>query len=201
MRLYFILLFVIVLQGLKSQPASKPNSLWEDSIKTLNNKGVEAFIRGDFITSEELFEQTLNLSLLVYPPNHSSIADDLNNLGVLSVNQWHFDIGLNYFNRARKIYEQNEASAISMANLYSNMGNAYRHKGDFKLATEYFDEALTLLDKLFSTEAIVRKIETLNRYALLENSRNNFSEAARLCNQAIREFSRSDLLQSRRFHC
>lgn len=195
MKLHLIILILFAAECLKSQPADNPVSALEDSNKTLNNRGVEAFITGDFITAEALLKQTLELSLQLYPPNHLNIAHDLNNLGVLCINQWHFDNGLDYFNRARKIYMLNDAPALSMANLYSNMGNAYRHKGDFTLAVEYFDEALKLLGNLNSTEAILRKIETLNRFALLENSRKNYSEASRLSNLAISEFSRHNLQQ------
>lgn len=163
------------------------DSVLVDSVKTLNNLGIDHFYNGDYEKAEELLRNSLRIKKNIYPSNDIKIANSYNNLGVLNLNRWQFNIALEYFNIAKNIYEENKNKAV-IANIYSNIGNVHRLKGDYTQAAEYYSKTIETLKGESTPIAIKRRAEVLNRFSLLEIQRKNYNSAVSLINSALNEF-------------
>jgi CHAT domain-containing protein len=161
-----------------------------DSLNKINNTGAHFFFNGDYEKAEEYFLLYLKSALGVYPKNDINIADGYNNLGVLNIYKWRYEIALEYFNKAAGIYQNYDHMHTSIAIVYSNIGKIYREIGDYTHAEEYYEKALELLNKSSSEEIIQRKAELLNGFAILNLYKREYQKAAEHILLAISEYEK-----------
>jgi CHAT domain-containing protein/tetratricopeptide (TPR) repeat protein len=164
----------------------------EDSIMALNQKGINSFIEGDFERSEYYFIQSLVLRKKAYNSTHIEVAKAYNNLGVLNIYKWEYELSLEFFQKAKEIYEVNQKSTISLANVYSNIGKVYRKKGDFQRATEYYNKSLSLLGDETSELGIQRRVELLMGYSILEMQTKDYHSALKHILTGIELYSKKN---------
>ena len=119
----------------------------EPTAQSINQQAVNFGRSGEFDKAEELL-----LSAITITPDY---GPTYNNLGVLYRNQGKYDIALDYFSEAEKIF-LNEQDLKNLAGIYSNKGLTYKDLGDYFQALKYLNNSLNLY--LDSDENDITKI-------------------------------------------
>jgi tetratricopeptide (TPR) repeat protein len=133
--------------------------LAEDRIQTLSNLGTALRYLGDVKAAEHMHRRALELGEKLFPPDHPSLARDLNGLaGDLRVRE-RLDEGREALVKARGIYERNYGPRHALVGrIASNLALFERLGGDEAAAQELFQEAYRIVsealgdDHLFTRE-------------------------------------------------
>lgn len=157
-----------------------------DSIKLLNNLAIECYLASNLIDAEHLFIKALKLAKENYTEQHYEVAEIQNNLAVLYLRKWNYDQAIEYIQYTLNIFLESE-DIDRIANAYSNLGRAYRLKGEYEEAHNYLYKALTTLDGKHSPQLSRRKIEVFTRLSYLAIKKQEYQEAISFAMQGIEE--------------
>ncbi len=106
-------------------------------------------MKGEFETSLESFENTLNTSLHRYDPGYVKIASLYYRKGITLEVLGRNDEALIAFIAALDIQKKNFSEGHrELAFSLSSIGNRYRIKKDYALARKYYDEALVMQKRI-----------------------------------------------------
>jgi len=115
--------------------------LLESYARTINNKGILYFDRGDF--PKALTYYFLSLEIREEIDDKKGIAESFYNLGIAYNDQENFNQSLNYYIKSLELYELFNDKA-SMGNLFNNIGDIYLQQENTVLALEYFHKSLVI---------------------------------------------------------
>lgn len=161
-----------------------------DSSRHLNNTGIDFLLAGDYFQAEIYLKASFELKKKIYGQNPSiPVANGYNNIGLISMRRWQYDSALTFYKLAEDMYRLIDSTEFFLANINSNIGTIYRHKGDYTLSKQYYDQAFRQLNTINSQTSDQKKSEVLNRLGLLETQFGNYQSAILYYKKAIQEFN------------
>src|SRR5581483_9408515 len=151
----------------------------------LHNRGLIAYRRRDFGTSEKFYQRSLAIKEKVLGPVHPWDGITLNNLGLLYWRQDENAKAAEYFRRSEAIFEKFDGpESLPVAQTLSNLGIMSKHMGDYKSAEEYEERSLAILEKLFGPNSLQLEV-TVESLGILYNDSGNYAKAEPLLLRAL----------------
>lgn len=119
----------------------------------LNIKGVIHFYMGEYKTSLDYFEQSLEIKRRLNDP--LEMSKSLSNIGSIYHKIGYHEKALEYYLQAQKIDEERKDS-VSIASDFLNIGGIYYDKNDFKKAHDYFAKCMGFpgIDKMMQANCL-----------------------------------------------
>ncbi|MCW3071991.1 MAG: protein serine/threonine phosphatase [Bacteroidetes bacterium] len=151
--------------------------------KVTNQLGNNYYYLGDYEKAIRNFLETLSANEAM--KDADGIADCLNNIGSVYIEQQDFKKALEYHFKALKMREENVEKGIGsnedISMSYGNIGQAYYYLGDFTKAMEYYNRSLR----------IAEKIDNKRRIALMLNNIGSIYAEQKFYDNALAYFRKS----------
>ncbi len=132
--------------------------------QALNNQGTVKRRRGEIDQAMDSMRRSLAIARTMNDP--LAIARVLNNLGIA-----YNDIGdaaraIESYSASLELKERNNAPVAEVVNTLSNIGGVYARQGDYPLAIDFYQRALTKLTNSNNTDAITSVYNNLGQMYL-----------------------------------
>lgn len=118
--------------------------------------------RGRLSEGLEHIKQAITIRVGIHTKKHSSVAEALNDVGVVYEKMSEFSLALNLYQQAVEIMEQTRGDKMTISSIQANMGCCFLHLGEVQKALTYFLNAYqmqkALGDNHPSVAAITRNI-------------------------------------------
>jgi CHAT domain-containing protein/tetratricopeptide (TPR) repeat protein len=132
----------------------EPNVLLSGAV---NNLGAFNTIKGKYKLALENYSQSLSIDQKI---NSSSIdiASTFQNIGVTYQKMGDYDQALIYYKRADNLFRDSIKEVhVDYATLLKKMGYCYKEKGNQRSASEYYNQSLSVLNKLENGEYVLNQ--------------------------------------------
>ncbi len=170
---YQFVQYKLIMEALKNNPNEKVKHNLEESLSaSLNNIGLYyEKNKGNSSKALEYYHKSLKLHEKL--DNQDGVAQLLNRVGQIYVEQGDDDKGLEYFQKSLKLFKDlNEQKEIS--NPLNNLGLYYEKKGDHPKALEYFNESLEIDQKTGNQQGTAISLSNIGR---VYNEQKKYSKA------------------------
>ena len=147
-RLFLVVFWVLIISLDTNANSLKKNELAKEALQ-LNNKGVKAYKKGDYLSAIDYTLKSLEIREKIFDKNNTSIAVSCNNLGRLYSIVGNYKKALLYLNKALSIREKSDKTGKHLATVYNNIGIVYQKMGKYPKALEFYEKSLLLRKKIF----------------------------------------------------
>lgn len=117
-----------------------------DEARTLNNLGVAAAKRGDYVAADRLLKQALEIREAL-APGTAEITASLNNLANVARRRGDIDAAEAYLARGEQLQSRLAPESADHALILQNLGNLAMERGDLDAAESSYRRALALFEK------------------------------------------------------
>jgi CHAT domain-containing protein len=183
-------LFLVVLSVLISAAFSQDmTSLYCDSAIVLNNLGADHATEGDWELAKANLIMAIHYTKKCNPNDSSELIPALLNLGGIFGKTWQFEKALEFFIRAKKIYETSSVKNNEyLSFIYSRMGRVYSSLGDYSKAEEYYNNSLLLMPEIKSYSELNKTslIFLYNSMGILNRRMKRYQKAIEHYNNAVK---------------
>ena len=114
-------------------------------LRALNYRGAIALSRGDVDAAERLFAEAVDLARAIQ--DHVVEARCLNNMGIIAFFRGYVESALAHYHLALAAYQQ-AGLVRGMAETHHNIGNSWRHRGDYGQALDAAEQSVRLAMQL-----------------------------------------------------
>ena len=181
----YILLIIINLYSISI--FSQTNDFYSDSIRAreINRKANILGLNGMNIQALDTFLCGLELRKKLYGNENYNLGAVYLGIGITYSKLGQFDLALQNLNLAEKNYQLSSRYSINnRTRLYSNIGNVYRSKLDFKRALDYFYQTLLIYEN--NQNSNLSEIASINyKIAEIYYLLNDYPKALELINNNI----------------
>jgi tetratricopeptide (TPR) repeat protein len=109
--------------------------------------------KGDYDSSLEYFNKSLEMKKNIHEIDDPNIGDSYNNIGEIYQKKNDFKQALDSFNKAIKIFKKKlNADHPQIAICFNNIGHVYKKEKDYSKALEFYQKALVIRQKCFSPD-------------------------------------------------
>lgn len=150
MKRVFFLFFSAFFFFLHLVSGAQGRRFQEDSLKAveLSRKAVEFARNDDPEGALRFYEQSLEYRKKIYGEVHSRLGGTFLGMGIQYKNLHQLDRALEYYQIAEKMYLHDlSPDAPPLGDIYTNIGNYYREKGNYAEAIRYHERAITIYNQ------------------------------------------------------
>ncbi|CAF4198817.1 unnamed protein product [Rotaria sp. Silwood2] len=113
-----------------------------------HNLGLVADAKGEYDTSLELYQKSLEIKMRTRPSDHVNIGNTLNSIGAVHGNKGDRSQALESYNRAVSLFKQaHDENHPKMAIFYNNIGLIYREQQKYSEALDFYEKSLAIRKK------------------------------------------------------
>ena len=168
--------------------AQKPGTLYCDEADSMNNRGADYLMEGDWELAKSTLLQAIEYARKCNPGDSSGLIPALLNLGGVYSQTWQYDKTLELFHKAEKIHETSPIKNMEyLSFIYAYIGRTYSAIGDYSKAEQYYNNALLLFHeiKVYSDINKTSTITLYNGLGVLNKRMKNYPQAVKQYNQAV----------------
>jgi tetratricopeptide (TPR) repeat protein len=148
--------------------------------KALSIMGVAYYMKGDFPSSLEHFQKSLNIYQKLN--DEDGISKNYTGISIINRTLGNYDLALEYILKVIEINEKlNDKS--NLAKSYSNLGNVYASMEEYDLALESFQKSIQLAEQ---EEDLVLQFSNINNVGNIYLSKNEFKKAIKHYQSALK---------------
>ncbi|MEH2161865.1 MAG: tetratricopeptide repeat protein [Nostoc sp.] len=157
------------------------------------NEANEAVLNANLAGAKKIYQEILyELIALNDPSVNNIIADVYHNLGMVGEKQRQFDVAIDYYLKALKIFED-AGNLYSTAREYNRLGIVASEQRQFDVAVDYYNKALKIFEDAEDLYSAAGEYQNLGNVA---SEQRQFDVAVDYYNKALKIFEDAGDLQS-----
>ncbi|KPK87392.1 MAG: hypothetical protein AMS27_02550 [Bacteroides sp. SM23_62_1] len=124
-----------------------PIDTLDSLMRYYNSTGYKYLTQGDYELAKDNFIKSLDIKQKILSENDRRIGNDHHNLGVIYEKLWNYELALNHYNEAEKIFQNIDSNYVHIGSIYVNKAIIYRKLQDYQKAIDYYNHALRIFNK------------------------------------------------------
>jgi len=190
LKVIFILFFILTINSLYATTDSLIQKELAQKALRLNNDGVKAYRRGDYLSAINYTIKSLEIREKIFDKYDTAIAISCNNLGRFYSTIAEYNKALFYLERSLSIRKKSDKVGKHLAVVYNNIGIVYQKMGQYPKALKAYEESLNLRKKIFGIDS--------PKTAIAYNSIGNLYELIEDYSRALKYYKKDLLISETR---